>query len=845
MWHATFKSLLAHKLRLALTALSVVLGVAFMAGTFVLTDTIKHTFDALFAQTSVGKDVVVRAVAPYGTGGRDSGAGGVRPLTPDSFLATVRSVPGVAAADGSVQGLATVIDKNGKALKKQAPTLLFNWLPERQLSSLSLRSGRGPENSTEFTIDSGTAKSKHFHLGDKVTVITNEPPQQFTLVGITGFGRADNLAGATIVTFDTVTAQRLVGKPGYFEEIDVAAVKGTPVNPLIQAIATKVPQGFEAVSGAAVAKETANQVEQFVGFFNTFLLVFAGIALFVGAFLIFNTFSILVGQRTRELALLRAIGASRTQVNLSVLAEALLVGLFGSVLGLIIGVPLAAGLYGLLGALGVSLPSSALQLLPRTIIVSLITGTVVTLVSAILPAFQASKIPPVAAMREDFAQTPTSLHRRAVAGISVLAVGVLLLAGGLFAKAGIAAVGAGAAITFIGVAILAPFVASPLARVIGAPLPAITGQMAKENAARNPRRTAATASALMVGLALVAAIATLGSSALASFNGIFNRAITADYVLVSANGGGGPGSGFSPAIETAVKSAPGVIGVSPLRTVSWHEGRTSRFVSGIDPVAGPEVFKLDMVTGTTGALAQSQLLVDNKVAKSHHLKVGDTVQMGFAATGIKPVVVGGTFKTNQFVGNYVVSSQIIADNVNQVLDDALFLKTASHSPDATAALINAARIYPNVNVKTAAQFKQDQKKQLNTVLAIVYVLLLLSIIIALIGVVNTLALSVIERTREIGLLRAIGTQRRQIKRMIRGEAVVVSLIGAVLGLVLGVALGAAVVSAISSSGIDTLAIPVSTIVIVVLFTLVFGVVAAVWPARRAAKLDVLQAIATA
>ena len=479
MWKTTYKSLLAHKLRLSLTALSVVLGVAFMAGTFVLTDTLKHTFDSLFAQTSVGKDAVVRAVAPYGTGGLDSGASGVRPLTPESVLTTVRSTPGVGVAEGAVTGLVTVIGKNGKALKKQAPTLGFNWFSARQLSALSLRSGRGPVNSSEFTIDSGTAKSEHFALGDKVTIITNQPPEQFTLVGITGFGKADNLAGATLVTFETATAQHLFGTPGYFAEIDVAAAPGTTPTQLISNISGQLPHGFEAVSSAAVAKEQANNVEQFVGIFNTILLVFAGIALFVGAFLIFNTFSILVGQRTRELALLRAIGASRRQVNTSVMAEAVFVGLFGSVIGLAIGVPLAAGLYGLLDALGLSLPSSALQLLPRTIIVSLVVGTMVTVVSAVLPAYHASKVAPVAAMRDDPAQAPTSLRRRAIVGGAVLALGLVLLAGGLFAHAGLAAVGAGAAITFLGVAILAPFVTSPLARVLGAPLPNITGHLAR------------------------------------------------------------------------------------------------------------------------------------------------------------------------------------------------------------------------------------------------------------------------------------------------------------------------------------------------------------------------------
>jgi len=846
VWRTTIKSLAAHKLRLALTALAVVLGVAFMAGTFVLTDTIKHTFDALFAQTSAGKDVIVRATSPYTSNGRDAFAGS-RPLTPETLLPVVQSTPGVRAAEGSVSGLVTVVGKDGKALKKQAPTLAFNWSTDRAMSSLTLRSGRGPVNGHEITMDSGTVKDQHWQLGDTITVITNQPPRQFTLVGVTGFGKADNLAGATLVSFDTATAQEAIGKPGYFAQIEVASARGVSTDQLQSAIGARLPTGFEAVSAQSVAQQTANTVSKNLSFFNTFLLVFALIALFVGAFLIFNTFSILVGQRTRELALLRAVGASRAQVNRSVLAEALFTGLVGSVLGLVIGIPLAAGLYAALGALGLSLPSSGLQLLPRTIIVSLLTGTVITVLSAVLPARRASRIPPVAAMRDDAIEVDTSLRRRALTGGLVLVVGVVLLALGLFNRAGIAIVGMGATVTFLGVAMLVPLVSSPLSRLIGSPLPAVSGvagRLGQENAARNPRRTAATASALMIGLAVVAAIATLGSSATASFNGLFDKSIKSDYVLVGSGGGQDRG-GISTAVEPAVRNARGVVAVSPYRQAVWHDGNATKQVTGIDPVDGPKLLTLNMVTGSSSALAQGALLVDDTVAGDHHLKVGDTVQMGFPATGVKPVIVGGTYKTNQFLGNYTISSQVVADNVNQVSDDALFVKTASGGAQQQADLASAVAAYPNVAVKTSAQFKQDQKKQLNSILAIVYVLLLLSIIIALIGVVNTLALSVMERTREIGLLRAIGMQRRQVKRMIRGEAVVVSLLGAVLGLVLGVGLGAAVVSALSKEGLDTLAIPTATIVVVLVLTALFGIGAAVWPARRAAKLDVLQAIAAA
>lgn len=840
MLKATLKNVFAHKLRLALTALAVVLGVAFMSGTYVLTDTIKHTFDALFQQTSAGKDAVVRGVAPYGTG---SGfGGGNRPLTPQSLLATVRGIPGVAVADGSVGGQVVVLDKAGRTFNSHAPTLAFSWLPDPKLSSLSLRSGHAPVAADQVTIDGSTAAKEHFRLGDGITIIGNEGPARYTLVGITRFGATDNLAGATLVSFDLPTAQRVVGKPGFLDEIDVAARPGTSSQALLSAIGEHLPKGFEVVTGAEAAAQQASNVSSGLSQFNTILLVFAGVALFVGAFLIFNTFSILVGQRTRELSLLRAIGASRRQINASVLGEAFITGLAGAAVGLGLGVALAAGLYSLLSALGISLPRSALQFETRTAVVGLVVGTVVTVASAVLPAVRAGRIPPAAGLRDDTVVQETSLRRRALVGATVTLVGIVVLAVGLFASAGILAVGIGAGLTFIGVAMLAPFVVEPMVAVLGRPLPAvagITGTLGRENAARNPRRTAATASALMVGIALVAAIATLGQSAQTSFNGLFNRSVTADYVLTATGFGT-----VSPAAESLVAKVPGVTAVSPIRQVDWHLGRVGKQVLGLDPVGGPQVLKFQMVRGSVSALGRGQLLVDSTVAASDHYRLGQTIPMGFAATGVVPVVIGGFYKTNQFLGSYVVSSKLLAANVDQVRDQGIALRVADPSPATTAALDRAMRAYPDVKVQTAAQFKANQKQQLNTILDIVYALLALSIVIALIGVVNTLALSVMERTREIGLLRAVGTQRRQLKRMIRAESVLVSLIGALLGLVLGVGLGAAVVSALGSSFITTLAVPVPTIIVVLVLTSMFGVIAAVWPARRAAKQDILEAIYT-
>jgi len=841
MWKLTIRSLAAHKLRLALTALAVVLGVAFMAGTFVLTDSLKSDINGLISQTSAGRSAVVQATSPYSNSVAGFGQTD-RPLTPQSIEQLVKSVPGVAAADGAVDGQVTLV-QDGKVIKTKggAPTVAVNWLPDRQLSSLTLRSGRAPEGPGEVVVDAATAKSEHLNVGDPITVIGNSGPQPFKVVGIVGFGKADTLAGAVIAAFDTATAQALAGKTGYYNTIDVAAVKGVATNDLLSAIGSRLPAGFEVVSEATVISQTSSSLDSFINTFNTFLLFFAGIALFVGAFLIFNTFSILVGQRTRELALLRAVGATRGQVTGSVLGEALLTGLTGSVIGLLLGLPLAAALFAFLRAVGLSVPSQGLRLLPRTVIVSILVGTIITVVSVILPARRASRVPPVAAMRDDAVIEDASLRRRAIVGGAVLAVGLAALAAGLFESSGIALVGVGAALTFIAVAMLVPFISAPLARVLGTPLPAwqgVTGRMGRENAARNPRRTAATASALMVGLGVVAAVATLASSASASVGDLVDRTFNADYVITTSQGL------FTTAAEPVVKGASGVTALSPYTELTWHEGKTSKRLAAIDAVTGPQLLNIDIVTGSLHALAEGEVLVDNNQAKSDHLRVGDVLPMGFADTGVRSVTVGGTYKTNQFLDKYLISTTLLGQNVTTRQDEAILVRTTHAGPAQQGALEGALKAFPQLSVKTGAQFKADQKQQINSLLAIVYALLALSILIALIGVVNTLALSVLERTHEIGLLRSIGMHRRQVRRMIRDEAVIVSLIGAILGLGMGIGLGAAVVHAVSSSGINVLAIPWTTIVVVLIAATVFGIFAAIFPARRAAKLDVLQAVNT-
>ncbi|HEX6206994.1 MAG TPA: ABC transporter permease, partial [Actinomycetota bacterium] len=512
MLRATLKGLLAHKFRLALTAIAVVLGVAFVAGTLVLTDTIAKAFDEVFASAQEGVDVEVRAEAS------DLAAGGDRERIPEELLSVIQRVEGVDRVEGGVTGYAQIVDASGEATGTTgAPTFGISWPTYEGFSALSIREGRAPLTGGEVAIDAATAERHGFVIGDRVTVLFQGPQEEFQVVGIAGFGDADNLAGATMAAFDVATAQRVLGAEDTFDSIFVAADEGVGAAELRDRISEVLPQGAEAQTGAAVAAEQADAIKDALGFFNTFLLVFAAIALFVGAFIIFNTFNILVTQRTRELALLRALGASPRQVTLSVLTEAGIVGLAASVVGLGLGILVAFGLRALLAGFGIDLPSASLQILPRTIAVAFLVGILVTLVAALMPARRAARISPIAAMKAVETVRPLDSRRRMVIGGALVAGGVALGLVGLFGggDSALQAVGIGVAATFIGTAILSPLIAQPLARAIGSPLPRLAhlpGKLGRENAMRNPRRTASTSAALMIGLALVGTFLILGSS---------------------------------------------------------------------------------------------------------------------------------------------------------------------------------------------------------------------------------------------------------------------------------------------------------------------------------------------
>jgi putative ABC transport system permease protein len=839
MRQVTLRGLLAHKLRLVLTALAIVLGVTFISGTYVLTDTLHSTFSSLFTSVYSKIDYQVRGVAQFG-----SGQSATRNLLPDSLLPRVQAVPGVAGAFGNVTGYAQFIARDGKPISSSIGTLGIGFDSNPLISNLRLVAGRPPSAAHDVVMDAATAKSYNFSVGQPVRILGGglKDAETFTITGIAQFGTADNLAGQTLAAFTLPTAQRVVGEPGLFGFISVVAKPGTDKAAVQRSIARVLPSDAEVVTGQTIIDEDENAVSQGLSFFNTALLIFALISLFVGAFTIYNTFSIIVGQRTRELALLRVVGASRGQVLRSVLTEAAIVGLISSAAGVGLGVAAGIGLEALLSGFGASLPTGPLTFEPRTAIVGLLVGTLVTVVSAIGPARNAVRIAPVAALsdRSPDGAGAGPTRRRLVSGLAVAVLGAALLGIGL-SRPVVALVGVGAACVFIGVAMLAPAIARPLSGLLGRPLARLLGapgRLGRENSMRSPRRTAQTASALMVGLALVSAMAVFGASLSESATSSVDQAISAD-LLISANGSGQ----LSDSLPAAVAGAVGVTATNTVYRNQFEFKSTLAALTGVTPQDLADTVILRMTAGSSAALTQGKMLIDATTATKDHLSVGDTVPVRFAYTGRTTVQIGGIYQSNALIQSYLVSSAYFLAHFRAPHPGAVLART-NGSPGAETAVSSALSRYPDVQVQTRAQFEQAQVASVNQLLGLIYALLALAVLIALIGIVNTLMLSVLERTREIGLLRAVGMRRPQVRSMIRAEAVILAVFGAVIGIIIGTLMGLALVSSLRQQGITETTVPVVRLVEFLVLAALLGLVAASWPARRAARLDVLAAIAT-
>jgi putative ABC transport system permease protein len=839
----TVKSIRANKARFILTSFAVLLGVAFMAGTFVLTDTIKKSYDQITANVYHSTDAVVRSSQVIDSGGQGAKTRGTISA---STLATVRAVKGVRAAEPQQLGVAVVVGRNGKLLDANANApvpLALGWQDTPALNPMTLVSGHGPRAPDEVVIDRATAKRGHFGVGDTVQVLSPAGSQRYRVAGVATYGGADNAAGAQVVAFTQATASQVIGTPDRYSAIEVVAAPGYSQEQVAANLRAAIHQpGTEVITGAQATAEARRDTGASLRFVNIFLLTFAIVALVVGSFVIYNTFTITVAQRTKETALLRAIGAKRRQVMRSIRLEALLTGIFASAAGVILGIGLAQGLRSVLSAFGMELPSGSSVIESRTVVVSMLTGIVVTVAAAWLPARRAAKVAPIEALRDTAIDTSAHSKLRVLLGVATGIVGGVLIAQGL-SGASVKAVGLGGFAVFIAVAILGPTISRRFSRIVGWPLPrarGVSGTLARENTMRNPRRTAATSSALMIGVALVAFITVFAASAKSSVATSVDNAVKSDWIVTTQFGIGG----LSPSVAQRIDALPETGAVTVLRFFAAKVNNATIQASAIDPAQVEQNLRLDVRTGSIGALGSHDVAVQAAVAKKKNLHVGDTVTMFFPETGDQPFRVVATYGTQQPLGDYAISLQAFDANVATQVDNNILVSAATgvSKQRARQAIERVLQDYPTATLMTKSEFKGSIANQIDKMLNLIYVLLAMALVIALFGITNTLALSVLERTREVGLLRAVGMSRSQVRSTVRWESVLIALLGTILGTTIGLGFAWTLVHAMKNQDLNTFAVPVHQLGLIVLAAAVAALVAAALPARRAARLDVLKAI---
>jgi putative ABC transport system permease protein len=846
MFRTALRNLAAHKLRLVTTGLAVVIGVAFMSGTMILSATMDATFDDMFANVYEGTDGMVRSSSVLET---PEGLE-IRPRIDESMVEAVAAVDGVAVAQADVWGTAQVIDRDGDPVgspEMGPPTLGATW-PVDELNTWTLVEGRGPEAENEVVLDKKTADDTGYGPGEPARILVNGAPLDVTVTGVVRMAGTDSPGGAQYSIFTVEGAQKHFGEAGKVDSISIAAEDGVSQAELVRRVSGVLGADLEAITGDALVKEGQDAMAKATAFFDQFMMIFAVVALLVGGFTIFNTFFITVAQRTKQHALMRAIGASRRQVLASILLEAVVIGVIASFLGLGAGVLIAAGLKAMLAAFGVALPAGGMVFGVGTAVVAFSAGLIVTVVSAVSPARKAGKVPPIAAMRDiEVSSSGYGSKERIMVGAAVLALGAAGLLYGLFGSPsnGLAIVGGSAIVVFFGVSVLGRSVSLPMSRFIGWPLAkgrGIAGHLARQNAMRSPKRTAATAAALMIGVGLVAFITIFAASTKASFNDTIDRAFTGDIVVTSPQQFGG-GGGMSPELTARIRGLPEVETAAGLRGGALEIAGSTRFVLAAD-AAGFELFDVEPVAGSPADLDATSVAVHEDVAEDLALSLGDAVPARFAATGAQELTVAMIYGENQPAGNWVLGMEAYEANFVDQLDAQIFIRSAGDvsQEQALAAVEQEAAAFPGAKVLDQTEYKADQLAFVDQMLGLVYAMLALAIVIALLGIGNTLALSIFERTRELGVLRAVGMTRRQLRTTIRWEAVIIAVQGAVLGLVIGIFFGWALVAALAEEGLTRFAIPVATLGWVVVLAALAGVVAAVLPARRASRLDVLRAV---
>ncbi|MDN0196390.1 FtsX family ABC transporter permease [Streptomyces sp. S.PNR 29] len=842
-------SLRSHKRRFAGTFLAVFLGVAFLAGTLVMGDTLRASFDTLFGNATSGTDAVVRSADAITTPGESEG---VRQPVGTGLVSTVEKVPGVAAAAPDIQGAGQLIGANGKPIGGQGPpTLAGNWINDPRLNPYRLAEGRAPERSGEVIVNRGTAQRGDLKIGDTTTLRTPDPVR-VTIVGLATFGGEDGMAQVTFTGMTRSDAEKyLTAKPGQAASIVVRAEPGVSQQELVDRLTPVLPKGVEAITGQESAEENTDMISsQFLTLFTTFLLVFSGIALLVATFSIHNTFAIVVAQRTRENALLRALGASRRQVTASTLAEAAAVAVTASAAGLAGGIGIAAGLRALFPAIGFPFPDGALVVGALSLLLPLAVGVVVCLGSALMPALRAGRTAPLAALRETSVDTSGASRARAVTGIGLVAAALAVTFTGVLVSPSVWLAGLGAVLALASFVALGPVASSTAVRLLGAPLDrlrGVTGALARRNALRSPRRTAATAGALMIGVAVVSLFTVFGASLKATMDQTVSRSFAGD-VAVSTPSFGAGGSGLSPRLAGAIQQLPEVdTAVGLGRGVAEVDGR-GRALTVTDPVALERTFDLGTVHGSLRDLGTDGIAVTEKEAGKQGLTTGGKARLTFTDGQRETFTVRAVYGRSELAGDYVITRAAWAPHRTQDSDTlvAVSFKDGVSTDAGKAAVEQVADRYGNPDVQTRDEYAQSSAGGIDMMLTLVYALLALAVLIALLGIANTLTLAIHERTRELGLLRAVGQTRSQLRAMVRWESVLVAAFGTAGGLGLGAFLGWVLVRASdgASDSAFAFALPPAQLAVVALVGLAAGALAGLRPARRAARLDVLRAIAT-
>ncbi len=841
------KSLRARLGRSIFTGLAILAGVAFVAGSFVLADSLKSTFDNLIDGLTGEIDLEVRSELTVDE------LDAVRDPLPATLVDEVAAVPGVAVAEAGYGRFAQMIDKNGKVVTTQgAPTLGVSWDPDSGLSGVVLKDGRAPIGRDEVAIDKATADRVGYEVGDTIRVVLTDGQEDFTIVGLVGLGNSDGFVGATTVVWDPESAAFWLDDEGTVDTIDIKVAADADQEAVQAAIAEILPDRAEVITGEQLADETKDQVGEIVSIFGTGLLVFALITALVAAFVINNIYNISISQRLRELALLRAVGANGAQVRRLVLTESMIVAVIATALGMLGGLAVAKGLIAAFNAAGGGFPPTPLVFQIRTAVVAAIVGIGVSVVSVLLPAMRASHIPPVAAMHPEVGFGALSLSQRLVRGFVLGGVGLVVFLFGLFVRPGSGSqwgliTGAGAISIVFGVTVLSAAVARPVSRTIGAPIAKVlgtAGRFARDNAARVPRRTARTASALMIGVTLIIAAAVFTSSLRDTFGRILEDGTSFDYIVLDTESF----QPLTPEIAERMAVLPELSAVSPFRNIRGNIGESTATFTAVNPTDFPQLANLDVTAGGfDGLTATDGLMVHRDAAEDRDVGVGDSVEVTWQNGRQTTLAIAGLFDDNSLGANWLISIGLLEEVSNQTPTDQFVVARRAEGVDAAIArdaITSAIAEFPQATVQSNGEFVEEQKAQIDTLLFLVTLLLTVAIAFSFLGIAITLALSVFERTREIGLLRAVGMGRRKLRRAVRGEAVIVTLFGVLIGIALGMLFGLAFSYAVPNTVIDGITIPWGTLGFVLIFAVIAAVLAAAYPAFKASRMNVLEAIAT-